>query len=275
MVHRLKREPGVALQALLERAREGHAAIGGLDAEAFAAMAGREPYRAGFSPYPGLIRRLSTTLGLQPPVVLDLGCGPGTLSGLLLREIPTLQAVAVDASPEMLAIARRDLAGYIGEGRLRVEEADLLAPLPRTGATIAVLKGTAHHINALERALAGLRAAVGDTTVLVVHDYRRDGDPATLIPFVESLRLLPLDAFGLFTRILGYVDSRRVSYTRAEIEKALESAGWRVEAALESPDEIFLVALPSSCPAEPGVLRPGVVSELAAHGFTTPVGGIR
>jgi SAM-dependent methyltransferase len=51
--------------------------------------------------------------------VLELACGPGTWTPLLLRHATSL--TAVDASPEMIAIAR----ARFGEARLRFIQADI------------------------------------------------------------------------------------------------------------------------------------------------------
>jgi len=56
--------------------------------------------------------------------VLELACGPGTWTPLLLRHATTL--TAVDASPEMLALAAR----RVGDAPVRFIEADLFAWRP-------------------------------------------------------------------------------------------------------------------------------------------------
>src|ERR1700686_4436990 len=47
------------------------------------------------------------------PRVLDLGCGPGSLSARVLDRIPGAQVVAIDADPVLLAIGR----GALGTGK--------------------------------------------------------------------------------------------------------------------------------------------------------------
>ncbi len=55
--------------------------------------------------------------------VLDAGCGTGRVSQLLLERLPRGRVLAVDADPEMVAVARDNLAGH---DRFRVDQADLL-----------------------------------------------------------------------------------------------------------------------------------------------------
>ena len=80
-------------------------------------------------------------------VVLDLACGPGSISQRLLHRFPAARAIAVDIDPVLVAIGRGAL-GFV-DGRLRWVEADLESPdwLSALGeARIdAVLSATALH----------------------------------------------------------------------------------------------------------------------------------
>ncbi len=58
------------------------------------------------------------------PRVLDLGCGPGSLSERVLQRIPDATVVAVDADPVLLGIGRGALGG---NRRLTFLDADLRA----------------------------------------------------------------------------------------------------------------------------------------------------
>ena len=80
-----------------------------------------------------------------PTSVLDLGCGDGRLAALVLDACPSIErAVAVDASPPMLAAARERFAG---DGRVTVVEADLNDPIVGFGTFDVVVSGFAiHHV---------------------------------------------------------------------------------------------------------------------------------
>src|SRR5580658_9030422 len=58
------------------------------------------------------------------PRVLDLGCGPGSLSARVLDRVPRATVVAIDADPVLLAIGRGALAS---RDRLEFVDADLRA----------------------------------------------------------------------------------------------------------------------------------------------------
>src|SRR5436189_6073265 len=48
--------------------------------------------------------------------VLDLGGGTGALSAAVLRGLPGARVTVLDVDPEMLAEARRRLAGFVDRG---------------------------------------------------------------------------------------------------------------------------------------------------------------
>ena len=54
-----------------------------------------------------LLARLGPTV--RPSTILDLGCGPGTVTSLLAERWPDAAITGVDSSPEMLADARQEL----------------------------------------------------------------------------------------------------------------------------------------------------------------------
>ena len=63
---------------------------------------------AGLAPYRDMIDEVVTALDLRPGMrVLDAGCGTGALEARLAARHPAVEVVAVDASPAMLARARR------------------------------------------------------------------------------------------------------------------------------------------------------------------------
>jgi SAM-dependent methyltransferase len=84
-------------------------------------------------------------LPADPRRALDLGCGDGRVSALLLASRPSIeQLVAVDISPPMLARARERFAG---DRRVEVREADLEDPIDGLGACDLVVSGFAiHHV---------------------------------------------------------------------------------------------------------------------------------
>jgi trans-aconitate 2-methyltransferase len=92
-------------------------------------------------------------------VVLDAGCGSGRVTRLLLERLPRGRVIAVDASAEMVARARVELAG----ARADVRQADLaqlrLQPGEQVDAVFsnAVLHWVADHDAAFARLAAALR----------------------------------------------------------------------------------------------------------------------
>ncbi|MDR2379689.1 MAG: class I SAM-dependent methyltransferase [Bifidobacteriaceae bacterium] len=62
----------------------------------------------------------------QPATVLDLGCGPGSFSKLILERFPAARTITLDYDPALLDLARHNLSGYAD--RAKVVEANLMDP---------------------------------------------------------------------------------------------------------------------------------------------------
>jgi ubiquinone/menaquinone biosynthesis C-methylase UbiE len=112
--------------------------------------------------YVGRVGRLAPRLAgeaalveLLPPMserVLDLGCGDGRLTALVLDARPgATNAVALDSSPAMLARARERFAD---DPRVDVVDADLAAPIAPLGEFDVVVSGFAIHHLVDERKVA-------------------------------------------------------------------------------------------------------------------------
>ena len=63
--------------------------------------------------YPKLLSCFSDCLpdDFSPDTVLDLGCGNGNVTALLLNKFPRAHYTLLDASPEMLALCKQRFAG--------------------------------------------------------------------------------------------------------------------------------------------------------------------
>ena len=77
--------------------------------------------------------------------VVDLGCGDGRLTALVLADRPDARVVALDFSPPMLAAARERFAD---DDRVTIIEHDLDSTLPVDGPVDAVVSSFAiHHLS--------------------------------------------------------------------------------------------------------------------------------
>jgi SAM-dependent methyltransferase len=75
--------------------------------------------------FTALIDAVEEEAGRPDPLVLDLGCGPGSLAVRLLGRIPAATVVAIDDDPLLLALGR---AAYRERAGLRFADADLGTP---------------------------------------------------------------------------------------------------------------------------------------------------
>ena len=98
--------------------------------------------------FTALIDAVEAGTGRPDPLVIDLGCGPGSLSTRLLRRLPSATVVAVDADPVTLSLGR---AAYGDVPGLRFLDLDLRSPDWATGLRLdgrqvdAVVSTTALH----------------------------------------------------------------------------------------------------------------------------------
>ena len=75
--------------------------------------------------FTALIDVVEATAGRPDPLVLDLGCGPGSLATRLLDRIPAATVVAIDADPLLLALGTAAATGRPG---LQFTDCDLRRP---------------------------------------------------------------------------------------------------------------------------------------------------
>jgi len=90
--------------------------------------------------------------------VLDAGCGTGRVTRLLLERLPRGRVIAVDASAEMVARAREELAGR----RADVRQADLAALVLAEGESVDAVfsNATFHWVPDHDALFAALAAAL-------------------------------------------------------------------------------------------------------------------
>jgi SAM-dependent methyltransferase len=138
--------------------------------------------------FTALIDAVEAAVSRPDPLILDLGCGPGSLAVRVLARLPGATVVAVDADPVTLALGR---AAYSDRPGLRFLSLDLRAPGWTTTLGLApgrlvdaVVSTTALHwlsgteLRDLYAALAGLLRPGG---VFLDGDHLREDDTATPI----------------------------------------------------------------------------------------------
>jgi len=113
------------------------------------------------------LRRLPLGPGQR---LLDVGCGTGALLRAALAAQPTASLTGVDLSPEMLAMARRQLPDPVD---LRVAPAHAL-PLSDDSFDVVVTTSAFHFFPSPEAALAEMRRVLRPGGALVITDWCDD-----------------------------------------------------------------------------------------------------
>jgi demethylmenaquinone methyltransferase/2-methoxy-6-polyprenyl-1,4-benzoquinol methylase len=164
--------------------------------------------------------KLSEALDAFRPTgsVLELACGPGTWTTQLLHH--ATDVTAVDASPEMLAIA----AARVGKERVRFVAADLFHWQPDRRYDVVFFGFWLSHVPP-ER-FASFWSLVGDCLkpdgrVFFVDDWYRTADE--LIEGERSTTIQRRLTDGTTYRIV------KVPYRPADLERQLEGIGWRIK----------------------------------------------
>jgi trans-aconitate methyltransferase len=118
------------------------------------------------------------TAGQPEPVVLDLACGPGSLSARIARRLPGARITAVDTDPFLLSLAGAtypDVATFVDANLSTVDLAALVGTADVAVSTTALHWLPDEHLGALYRQLAGVLRPGG---VFVNGDHLPDEQPA-------------------------------------------------------------------------------------------------
>lgn len=107
---------------------------------------------------PGQALLLSSIIDYLPPdpvKILELGCGTGILTGMILDRYPDAEITAIDLSAEMLAMA----SAKSSLGGVRFLERDLRDPWPQKRFDAVVTSLCLHHVPYQDRVTVARRAA--------------------------------------------------------------------------------------------------------------------
>jgi ubiquinone/menaquinone biosynthesis C-methylase UbiE len=142
-------------------------------ADAFGAMA--KDYdsiaRRGMPVYDEMLEAIMGCTVDGPVDVLELGCGTGALTLRLAEHYPLASLTAIDAAPEMLAIARERLAAGGAAARVELREGLFEDLEPGSGAYDLIATNMAlHHIEDKQPFYTALRAALRPGGLLVLGD---------------------------------------------------------------------------------------------------------
>ena len=169
-----------------------------------------------------LIDAAEAGAGRDDPLVLDLGCGPGSLAVRLLDRMPAARVVAIDTDPLLLDLGR---AAFAGRSGLRFVDQDMRRPgwagaLGLDRAADAAVSTTAlHWLDA-----AQLRAMYAElATVLRPGGLMLDGDhlkedeaavPVLARSGTPSASEVPAGSAAMSTRKTGRPGGKRRPRTR-------------------------------------------------------------
>jgi 2-polyprenyl-6-hydroxyphenyl methylase/3-demethylubiquinone-9 3-methyltransferase len=152
--------------------------------------------------------------------VVDLGCGHGLFSNLLVEASPQRRVLGLDHDEGKIAVARSTIAG---RDRLRFEVADIVAvPPPRCDAVTIVDVLYLMAPEDQERVLKGAAAALSEGAPLLVRSQEARIDPRFALTYAQETVAVSLG----FTR----GQRRRFHFpTREDALAMFQRAGFRAD----------------------------------------------
>jgi SAM-dependent methyltransferase len=141
-----------------------------------------------------IIDAVEETAGRSDPLVLDLGCGPGSLAVRLMRRLPEATVVAIDADPLTLALGHAAFGDTTG---LEFRDLDLRSPGWSAGLQLARRPDAAVSTTALhwltQPALAALYAELAGSLrpggVLLNGDHLSEDDASPVLRRLDRVLL--------------------------------------------------------------------------------------
>lgn len=127
----------------------------------------------------------------DPELVVDLGCGPGNSTELLVRRWPQARVEGVDNSPEMLARARADLPS------VRFVEADLSQYAPQEPPSVLFANAVMQWVPDHEAVLVRLLGSLADGGALAMQVPRNFDAPSHRLmrelpgPWADAIAAVP------------------------------------------------------------------------------------
>ncbi|MFD0684476.1 class I SAM-dependent methyltransferase [Actinomadura fibrosa] len=159
----------------------------------FTPAAGRASLTRFYDPLIALTRerlwRALTAMHVAPrpdDVIVDVGCGTGSLAVLLARVEPRADVIGVDPDPEVLAVARRKAAASGAAVRWRRGKGDALEESVGGGAADTVVSSLVLHqcpVPMKRAVLASMAAVLRPGGKLVVTDFGEQRTAAMRLAF--------------------------------------------------------------------------------------------
>jgi len=111
----------------------------------------------------------------HPKRVVDLGCGPGNSTELLIERFPNAEVIGVDSSPDMLRQARERLP------RCAFVQGDLSTWMPEQGTDLLFGNAVFHWVPDHPKVLARLLQSLPPRGVLAVQMPDNTHEPALML----------------------------------------------------------------------------------------------
>ncbi|BCV66332.1 SAM-dependent methyltransferase [Shewanella carassii] len=211
-------------------------------------FAGNDCYDSAHNRFASLLKQYQACAGRRLRL-LDIGCGPGHVSGMLAKRVPELEIVGIDAAPAMVALAGE----LLPEGRFYRLDSRKLGCLTSLLETDAVQAIAPLDVSENTAAPVSIGVSDGSNTLDDLEDLDTpEGFDAILLLFVTPY-LERQDVMALLQDCRALLNDGGLLYL-ASMEDDYQESGYQSSS---SGDRVFIHYYPEVF----------FVSELAAAGF--------
>ena len=170
---------------------------------------------------------------------VDLGCGPGNISLMLVQQWPQLLVTGVDGAQRMLAVAaqRQKVLPAQCADRLSWHLASLQTLQLSRRFSAVISNSLLHHLHEPQVLWRAVQQLASAGAAVVIHDLRRPGDEEQL---QHLLHRHAADAPAVLRR--DYEASLRAAFTASEVRTQLQQAGLGELEVIEREDRYLTVA---------------------------------
>lgn len=155
-----------------------------------------------------------------PGELIDLGCGPGDICLRLARALPSWHITALDAGPNMLALARKSVQAAGLSSRIRLSLAHLPDDCPEQTFDAVVSNSLLHHLpDPMSLWHSVVRLAKPGAYIQIMDLHRPDSDARAR----WMVDLHAADAPPVLRE--DFYNSLRAAWTIEEVRDQFESAG--------------------------------------------------
>ena len=159
----------------------------------------------------------------KPPVILDLGCGPGLLLLEIANLIPKSQLIGIDNSKDMLQIASEKVKQKGLDSIIFKQGPAEDIPLPDDHNDVAVCLNSLHDFNSTKETISEVYRTMKEEGIFILKDKN-----GAFPKWKVVLGFIPLICKSGFKRTLRYFKSNELWLNPEKVKEYMETVGFEI-----------------------------------------------